>query len=248
MTGATPHRHDPEAAEYVLGTLSAAERREFETAMARDGELAAAVRAWEDRLVPLASRLPPVEPPARLWTEIERAVGGGEPADRAAEAESDDVLPWPVLAEVARLKRSRLLWRGATALAASVALTLAGLLAVQRGAAPDSGLVAVVNRSGELPALIVRVDPRAGTVQVREVAAERPPDRSLELWSIVGNDKPRSLGVLDRGATRIAIPAEDRPRLEGATLAVTVEPPGGSPTGSATGPVVYSGKLVPESP
>jgi anti-sigma-K factor RskA len=29
-------------------------------------------------------------------------------------------------------------------------------------------------------------------------------------------------------------------------LAVTVEPPGGSPTGSATGPIVYTGKLIPE--
>ena len=33
---------------------------------------------------------------------------------------------------------------------------------------------------------------------------------------------------------------------EGATLAVSVEPKGGSPTGAPTGPVVYSGRLVRE--
>ncbi len=30
------------------------------------------------------------------------------------------------------------------------------------------------------------------------------------------------------------------------TLAVTVEPPGGAPGGVATGPVVYTGKLISE--
>jgi anti-sigma-K factor RskA len=33
-------------------------------------------------------------------------------------------------------------------------------------------------------------------------------------------------------------------RVEKASLAVSVEPEGGSPTGSPTGPVVYSGQIV----
>ena len=32
------------------------------------------------------------------------------------------------------------------------------------------------------------------------------------------------------------------------TYAVTVEPPGGSPTGVATGPIVYAGKLIEAVP
>jgi anti-sigma-K factor RskA len=35
---------------------------------------------------------------------------------------------------------------------------------------------------------------------------------------------------------------------EGAVLAVSLEPHGGSPTGQPTGPVVYSGKLILENP
>jgi anti-sigma-K factor RskA len=53
--------------------------------------------------------------------------------------------------------------------------------------------------------------------------------------------------VVDRAA-RIVLAAGEAGRLEGATIAVTVEPKGGSPTGNPTGPVVYSGKLVPETP
>ena len=141
------------------------------------------------------------------------------------------------------------MWRGATAGVTGLAAALALYIGADRlGGAPPPGLVAVVNRSGELPALIVRVDPRAGIVQVRELAAETPAERSLELWSILPGGAPRSLGLVAPGATRVSVPEADRARLDGATVAVSVEPRGGSPTGSPTGPVVYSGRLVSEAP
>jgi anti-sigma-K factor RskA len=82
-------------------------------------------------------------------------------------------------------------------------------------------------------------------VQVRSLAAEAPPDRSLQLWYVGANAPPRSLGLLTE-ADRLSLPAALRGATEGATLAVSVEPKGGSPTGSPTGPVVYSGRLVRE--
>ena len=36
--------------------------------------------------------------------------------------------------------------------------------------------------------------------------------------------------------------------VESSVLAVTLEPEGGSPSGSPTGPVVFSGKLVQATP
>ena len=43
----------------------------------------------------------------------------------------------------------------------------------------------------------------------------------------------------------IVIPAVLRQGgVEGAMIAVTAEPKGGSPTGGPTGPIVYSGKLI----
>lgn len=54
-----------------------------------------------------------------------------------------------------------------------------------------------------------------------------------ELWLIVGEAAPVSLGLLD-AETRLTL--ADAP--EGALLAISLEPAGGSPTGLPTGPVV----------
>ena len=62
-----------------------------------------------------------------------------------------------------------------------------------------------------------------------------------------GGGNPRSLGLLKADGVTVL----DRRRLPPALLAggtallaVSVEPPGGSPTGVPTGPVVYAGKLA----
>lgn len=243
-----PHPRDAEASEYVLGTLDLAERRTLERDMAGDPALARAVRAWEARLDPLADAVAPVEPGAALWSAIQRAVAGegGDRQDGARESEAEIV----DLARHAALRRSRSLWRGvavgASALAAMLALYVAADRAMPGPAQPT--LVAVVNRSGELPALLVRIDPRAGLVQVRAMAAETPPDHSLELWSVRAGEAPRSLGIVGAAVTRAVLPAGSAGRLENATIAVSVEPRGGSATGLPTGPVVYTGRLVSETP
>lgn len=247
MSGDPLHPRDAEAVEYVLGTLPAAEREALEREMAADASLRRLVREWEEHFAPLAERVPALDPPPTLWASVLTAIGQGR---AGAAPQPANVVAWPAAEDLARLRRSRTLWRGAALAAASIAATLALVVAAPGWlpSGPGKPLVAVVNRSGELPALIVRVDPRAGTVQVRAVATETPVGHSLELWSIVGSGTPRSLGVLAPGTARVSVRSEDRPRLDGATIAVTVEPAGGSPTGGPTGPVVYSGKLFVETP
>jgi anti-sigma-K factor RskA len=71
------------------------------------------------------------------------------------------------------------------------------------------------------------------------------PRHSHELWVIPAGGKPRSLGVMpDARQTHMQL-ADALAELmqEGATVAISVEPRGGSPTGSPTGPVVASGAL-----
>jgi anti-sigma-K factor RskA len=70
--------------------------------------------------------------------------------------------------------------------------------------------------------------------------------RVLELWLIAPGDKPRSLGLIDANRPiHIKLPTDLVQRVAAdATLAVSLEPPGGSPTAAPTGPVIANGKLT----
>lgn len=242
-TGAGPSpfwADDPDGAagEYVLGTLGPAERASFARALERDASLRAAVAAWEERLAPLATATPPLTPDPRVWTAIEARIG--------ALAESP--VPGSTSDGILGLKRRLRYWQmvsgAATVLAAGLALWIVAAPPTVPVEAPN--YLAVVDRGGSLPALIVRVDLASGVVQVRSLTAQAPPDRSLELWYINEGDAPRSLGlVTDANASR-PIPASLRAGVDNAKFAVTVEPKGGAPGGKATGPVIYSGQLIRE--
>jgi anti-sigma-K factor RskA len=135
------------------------------------------------------------------------------------------------------------------ALAASLAIVL---LVQPRTVAPtappiaaSSPLVAMVGDQKEMM-LVASWDPMSRHL-VLAVAGDMPADprHSHELWIIPPDGKPRSLGVMaDAKRTHMQL-AEALAELmrEGATVAISVEPRGGSPTGAPTGPVLASGAL-----
>ena len=57
---------------------------------------------------------------------------------------------------------------------------------------------------------------------------------------------PHSLGLVDpERPVKVVVPPELLPHVSAnSTLAITLEPPGGSPTGKPTGPVIANGKLA----
>lgn len=220
-----PDLADRLAAEYVAGTLRGPARRRFESLLPAHPALRAAVAAWQGRLLPLAASVAPVEPPAAVWRRIEARLDG--PAERARSRWWQRPAPWRAIAGVATL----------AAVALALVLTqpppaqppIVVVLSATSAQAPG-GFVAGVSADGR--ALVTRpIVPVA-------VAA----DRALELWAVPGTGAPTSLGLIsDKQASVV-----QRGRLPAGTaaLAVSLEPPGGSPTGAPTGPVLYVGKLA----
>jgi anti-sigma-K factor RskA len=72
------------------------------------------------------------------------------------------------------------------------------------------------------------------------------PAHAHELWVIPKDGKPRSLGTMGASKQMHMQLADALAKLfqQGATIAISVEPQGGSPTGFPTGPVVASGALA----
>ena len=111
-------------------------------------------------------------------------------------------------------------------------------------------LVAVLQKDAASPAFLVTVNIEDRLMTVQPVAAKREAGKSYELWIVHDSlGAPKSLGVIDDAAAmqRPTLAAYKRDVIEGATLAVSLEPEGGSPTGAPTGPVVFAGKMIETS-
>ncbi|MEP9366825.1 anti-sigma factor [Xanthobacter sp. VNH20] len=81
-----------EAAEYVLGTLDAAERSAARARIARDSAFAALVTLWERRLGPLHELAVSVVPPEGLLQDVLRDLPA-ETAEPAAAADAQETAP-----------------------------------------------------------------------------------------------------------------------------------------------------------
>jgi len=215
------------AAEYALGTLRGAARARFRRWMREDAALGRRVTEWEARLAPMASAVAPVRPPKRVWEEIQARIGRGAPAARKGG-----------------------FWRAFALLAsgAAVALVLMTVLVPQRPAERGGEYVAVLSDpKTQKPVLLVSVGRRDTALRVRTLDPSiQPADRSLEIWALPKDGKPKSLGLVPPGAggtVQLAALA-DQTLSDVPALAVSLEPRGGSPTGAPTGPVLYTGPCV----
>jgi anti-sigma-K factor RskA len=214
------------AGEYVLGVLDPPEARAIETALASNSALRSAVAFWEEHLHPLSALAPSAEPPADLWDGI--------------AARLDDM---PAESGEPRWWNRPTPWRWASAGLAAVAAALI-LYIVEAPLSLAPNYVAILHAPQQDQASWVATI-RRGDLTIRTVAtASAPADRNFELWAIgPGTTQPQSLGVIPANGTLhlSRLPAGVR---DGTTLAISVEPPCGSPTKQPTGPVVFVGTLA----
>jgi len=111
--------------------------------------------------------------------------------------------------------------------------------------------VGVLQQSSAAPAFILTVDAATKTFTVRRVGAAPVQGKSYELWLVSDKlQRPRSLGVIGASdfTIRPSLGAYDSDMINRATYVVTLEPEGGSPSGIATGSIVYAGTLVESVP
>jgi anti-sigma-K factor RskA len=74
----------------------------------------------------------------------------------------------------------------------------------------------------------------------------RPAGHDYELWALPKGGNPVSLGVLpaEGTSTRVLTMIQKAALASSSQLAVSIEPPGGSPTGQPTGEVVFMAPLA----
>ncbi|MDX8480297.1 anti-sigma factor [Mesorhizobium sp. VK24D] len=220
------------AAEYVLGVLAADERQIASRRIDTEAAFARLVDAWEAHFAPMAAAYAAVEPPASVKAAIDRRLFASSAATSPAPS--------------AGLWSSLVFWRGLAAAAIAALVVYVALPFVNPPALrPETRLVASLAADNSNVKYLAVYDAARHEVGLSLVSGERGAGKDFELWMIEGKNAPVSMGVIPAGQTaRVAVsPAVQQKLAQGAVLAVSLEPAGGSPTGQPTGPVVAAGDL-----
>jgi anti-sigma-K factor RskA len=209
------------------------DRRRVEARIASDPKFANQVRRWQANLADFNDDYREVRPPAEIYNRIEARLFG----ENVAVARTGLLRGvWGSLA----------LWRGLTALAVIIAVGIGFADRFQSfgPAQPGKPLVAELTGMDSPISLIASYDLASGRLSVTPAALKQGQPKSLEVWLIEEGKDPASLGVLpDNGKGDIVLPSGMRDRFTpGKTIAITVEPHGGSTSGKPTGPIIALGK------
>jgi anti-sigma-K factor RskA len=230
------------AGELALGLLDIADTSRANARYAVDGDFAAEVDAWRERLLPMLANVSD-QPPADMWDRIRGAIEGSEPA--ATPANDNGALR---------------MWKGLTALSGAVAAALAVMLFVQPNAVPVNGpvgtpapvtpanqpiLIAALQSETGPASVTANYDPASGELLITPVSMNTG-KLYPEIWIIPADGTPRSLGVIAQtGASRSFVKPELRQYMaQGATMAITPEPATGAPGGKPSGAILASGKVT----
>ena len=225
------------AAEYVLGVLSAEERRAVETRMAENASFAREVEDWEERLGGMASYATPATPPPQTWFRILASLG--------AQPLTTDVRP-PSIWQSLSLWRGLSLGSSVLAAACVAALFYVGTRPLTPPSSRTPLLATLTGTQTKMPNFVATIGADGQSLTIVPAALLTADKRSMELWLIPQGGKPASLGLIAPGQpVRINIPPDLLKQVgSGATLAVSLEPLGGSPTGQPTGDVIAAGSLT----
>ena len=228
--------------QFVLGTMSRRARRRFSRLVDDDPQVAASVYALEEKLLPMAWSLMPVEPSELVWQRITRQAGigagaRGQPARRAVPGR------WPMVA---------------AALSVALVVSIYGwwqeyllppevITETVTESVPLEPVIGVVEDDGGNPLWVARI---YSDLQRVDVTVENVPEQhaanDYELWVLRDDGVPVSLGLLPQtGERSLTLASNAVDALQrGTALAVSLEPLGGSPIATPTGPVLFTAALL----
>ena len=234
----TPDRIDPDAgataAELALGVLDGDERAAAMRRVLAEPEFAREVETWRTHFALLFAQWPDVSPGDELEDRIIRLT-------HAVDSRRGSIRPrgWAIATGVATLI--------AACLVLALALRPQRIVTVREpapAAAAPALVAAIAPTDGGAEPFAATYDAAIGEVRLAG-GVDVPAGHSAELWVIAGKGDPHALGLIAGNTARVSIGGSNLRRMAaGVTLAVSIEPAGGSPTGLPTGPVVAQGKLT----
>jgi anti-sigma-K factor RskA len=214
----TPREEDIAlAGEYVLGVLDLSARAAVEQRLRSDAAFAALVAEWERDFSAMNESFA-AHPVPDLMPQIEARLFGkaAPPARRGLGS----------------------LWRFLAGVVAAGAVAVAVLVLLPPSVPPAPDLTATLAADGQPLSFTASWDGETRELLVRRTAGDAAAAGQVhELWVIAGDQPPVSLGLLDTAELRRALDVLP----QGAVLAVSLEPAGGSTTGAPTGPVLVTG-------
>ncbi len=214
---------DAMAAEYVLGLATGDVLAEAQTRAAHDAAFAQRVASWHERMVQLTDSIDPVAPPKKLKRLLLKSL-----------------FPRVSVPLMQRLW----VWQGIALAALVLAAYLATPLLQPKELDVPRDVYATQMSSPDFDLQVIAVVDTRNSIALRRLAGQAPADRVLELWAILPDQAPISLGVLPEGeSARIPLPQALAEQIATITLAITDEPLGGAPGGVPSGSIRAAGEI-----
>jgi len=237
------------AGEYALGTLTDQERAAAEQRITEDPTFAAEVAHWQARLAPLLEAIPAADPPEGVFYDVRNSLGLTSHDPIEPPALDGDMA---TVIEFDQTVRSMKRWRRTALATGAIAASLLAFVFVREIYPPalngGDSYVAVLESESRDVAFVATINQATGTIALRRLGTSAEDGHSHELWAVGGGRAaPQSLGVVNGRRTLPvdALGQTDSSALRNTVFAISLEPEGGSPTGQPTGPVIFTGKLLP---
>ncbi|RVU84010.1 hypothetical protein EOL70_14495 [Leucothrix sargassi] len=210
-------------AEYILGLLSPEEAAAFELRMQDEPALRELYLEWSEYLAGLSDEIPEHVPPKHLKAAIQKRLFGTDSLSEKSEKSN-----W-----------FGLRWAGSFAMLGLIVV----LLTILKPAHFTPNYTAQLVSADQQLQVTALYDANQQSLRMVNFSGKPQAGRDFQLWAIVGDRAPVSLGVVKNFDDHfVTVPESLVNELTGATLAISDEALGGSTTGSP-GPVLVAATI-----